>query len=177
MNQQLRYSPTPINAIGRGLLAATVGTAAMDIVSFLKFRHEGGRQPFTEWETGANVTTWSEASAPGQIGKRLYEGLTQRELTNDRARLTNNAVHWATGLAWGVGFGIVVGSSRRSPLWGALLGTTAWLTSYAVLPATGLYKQIHEYDAATLTKDLGIHLVYGLATSAAFAALQPKVAK
>ena len=115
------------------------------------------------------------------VGRRISTGanrkasvrrLLQRNLPDDRARLTNNTVHWATGLAWGAGFGIVVGTNRRSPLWGALLGSTALLTSYAVLPVTGLYKSITEYDLATLAKDLGTHLVYGLRTSATFAALR-----
>ena len=115
------------------------------------------------------------------VGRRISTGanrkasvrrLLQRNLPDDRARLTNNTVHWATGLAWGAGFGIVVGTNRRSPLWAALLGSTALLTSYAVLPVTGLYKSITEYDLATLAKDLGTHLVYGLRTSATFAALR-----
>ncbi len=172
MNKRSRQSPIAANAIGRGLVAAAVGTAAMDVVSFVQFRRSGGRQNFGGWESGAGLKTWADASASGQIGKRLYEGLLQRNLPDDRARLTNNTVHWATGLAWGAGFGIVVGTNRRSPLWGALLGSTAWLTSYAVLPVTGLYKSITEYDLATLAKDLGTHLVYGLTTSATFAALR-----
>lgn len=46
-----------------------------------------------------------------------------------------------------------------------------WLTDYTVLPATGLYQPIWDYDAKTLGKDWADHLVYGTATAAALAAL------
>jgi hypothetical protein len=39
------------------------------------------------------------------------------------------------------------------------------------LPILKLYKPIWEYDAKTLGDDLSAHLVYGLATAAAFRAL------
>ena len=54
---------------------------------------------------------------------------------------------------------------------GLLWGTVVWASSYAVLPALGLYKPIWEYDATTLAKDLGVHLVYGVTTAAAFRVL------
>ncbi|MBV9578523.1 MAG: hypothetical protein JO057_08040, partial [Chloroflexi bacterium] len=51
------------------------------------------------------------------------------------------------------------------------LGPLAWLTSYVILPVANVYKPIWEYDARTLGDDLSAHLVYGTATSLAFAAL------
>jgi hypothetical protein len=172
MRKRSSQCATPLEAVGKGVFAATVGTAAMDVVSFLQFRRGGGDQSFGKWETGAGVRTWADVSAPGQVGKRLFEGLAQRPLPNEQARTTNNTVHWVTGLAWGAAFGMVAGAKRRSPMFGLLLGSTAWLTSYAVLPAMGLYKPISEYDRATLAKDLGTHLVYGVTTAAAFTALR-----
>lgn len=171
MNRTSAKSLSPMRVIGRGVGAGIVGTAAMDVVSFLQFRKGGGKQRFVDWESGADIETWADASAPGHVGQRVVEGFLQRKLPASRSRVTNNTVHWATGLAWGAAFGVLAGAKRRHPAWGALLGSTAWLTSYAVLPATGLYKPITEYDVPTLAKDLGTHLVYGLATSSAFGAL------
>jgi hypothetical protein len=51
------------------------------------------------------------------------------------------------------------------------LGPSAWLSSYAILPLAKVYKPIWEYDARTLGDDLSAHLVFGTATSAAFAVL------
>jgi hypothetical protein len=164
---------SPLASVGAGLVAAVAGTAAMDLVSYMNFRRGGGKDRFLRWETGADVTSWGQVSAPGQVGKRIVEGLVQCDLPDGRARLTNNTVHWATGVAWGAVFGVVAGGATRPKRWwGAILGSAAWATSYAVLPATGLYKPITEYDAKTLGNDLGAHLAYGLATGVAFTALR-----
>jgi hypothetical protein len=40
-----------------------------------------------------------------------------------------------------------------------------------ILPILKLYKPIWQYDRKTLGNDLAAHLVYGLATAAAFGAL------
>ena len=96
----------------------------------------------------------------------------QRELKPDRARLANNATHWATGIGWGAAYGVLAGSlGTRRIRYGLLWGTIVWASSYVVLPAVGLYKPIWEYDAPTLAKDLSIHLVYGVTTAAAFRVL------
>ena len=45
-----------------------------------------------------------------------------------------------------------------------------------MLPLAKVYEPIWKYDAPTLGKDLSAHLVYGLATGAAFAGLSGVVA-
>jgi Protein of unknown function (DUF1440) len=153
-------------------MAAGVGTLAMDLASYAKFRRTGGRQKFFGWESGATIQGWDDASTPGLLGKRLIEGALQRQLPDSRARLTNNIVHWTTGLAWGAAYALLAGGAQHPKRWwGAVLGPAAWLTSYTLLPATGLYKPMPEYDAATLASDLATHIVYGLTTSTTFASM------
>ena len=100
-------------------------------------------------------------------------GLLQRELKPDRAALTNNLVHWGTGLAWGAIYGIFAGSLPSPRLrYGLLFAPLVWASGYVALPAAGLYKKsIWEYEPKTLGKDLSAHLGYGMGTAAAFAAL------
>ncbi|HEX6785663.1 MAG TPA: hypothetical protein VF076_00585, partial [Acidimicrobiales bacterium] len=88
------------------------------------------------------------------------------------ARATTNVTHWATGIGWGIQYGVLAGRTSPRPWAGALvLGPAAWLTSYVVLPLAGVYKPIWEYDARTLADDLSAHLVFGSVTAAVFAAL------
>jgi hypothetical protein len=143
----------------------------MDALWYARHRRTGGEEGPLEWEFGG-VHQWDDTSAPGKLGKRLVEGLLDRPVPDRYAALTQNVVHWGTGLGWGALFGVAAGSDRRS-WWsaGIVLGSVAWLTAYAVLPATGLYKPLWEYDAKTLADDLSAHVVYGLATAAAFAGL------
>ena len=153
-----------------GACAGVAGTAAMDLVLFARYQRDGGSQGLFASETSDGVDQWDNAAAPGQVGKRIVEGVTRRPLSDWWARPTSNIVHWATGLAWGAQFGIVQGSHpRRRWTTALLLGPTAWLSGYVILPLAKLYKPIWEYDTATLAKDLSAHMAYGLVTAATFA--------
>lgn len=168
----MRQKLSPVAAATLGAAAGTVGTAAMDAVWYARYRRGGGQQGPLAWETAEGVDKWDDASAPGQVGRRLVEGFTQQELPDQWARTMTNIVHWATGLAWGAQFGILAGSTRRRRGTLALLfGPLVWLASYVLMPLAKLYKPIWEYDTKTLAKDLGAHMVYGAATGATFAAL------
>ncbi len=155
-----------------GALAGTVGTAAMDAVLYRRFRRGGGQESGWHWESAEGVTEWSQASAPGQVGRKLLTVLLGHPPPDSWARRTTNAVHWATGISWGAQYGALASVTTRHPWWRAVgLGPTAWLTSYAVLPVIGVYQPIWRYDLKTLGQDLAGNVVFGLATSAAFAAL------
>jgi hypothetical protein len=157
---------TPLGAVFRGLVAGAAGTGAMDALLYARYRRGHGKERFEPWEFSSDVDSWEQASAPAQVGKRLVEGLFERELPPQRARLVNNITHWAYGIFGGVQYGIVVGSLRRPRIWyGLPFGVGVWTVGYVVLPAAKLYQPIWNYDRVTLTKDLSAHLVYGLGTA------------
>lgn len=164
---------SPVRTVLRGVAAGAAGTLAMDLVWYRHYRRSGGEDGFADWEFSASTKSWDDAGAPAHVGRRVLEGLLQRELPDEAAAMTNNATHWVTGLAWGALYGLVAGSATRtpSPAAGAALGAAAFATSYAVLPAAKLYRPIWEYDVKTLAKDLTGHLVFGLGTAALFRTL------
>ncbi|BCQ10652.1 hypothetical protein JMUB5695_04111 [Mycobacterium heckeshornense] len=166
---QGRVRLTPLGAVLRGALAGAVGTLAMDLLWYRRYKRQGGDSGFVAWETSAGLANWEDAPAPAQVGKRLVEGVFDRDLPPTRARLVNNVVHWATGVGWGALFGLISGSVSRRPLWrGPGFGAGVWLQSYAVLAPAKLYEPIWRYELKTLAKDLSAHLVYGSATDIAF---------
>jgi hypothetical protein len=67
----------------------------MDTFLFARYRRNGGGSSAKDWESSAGVTSWEQAPAPAQVGKRLVEGLFGIELPRTRARLVNNVMHWA----------------------------------------------------------------------------------
>jgi hypothetical protein len=163
-----KHSMTPLAAVVAGSLAGAVGTVCLDTVHYLKYRRTGGKQAPLEWEF-APVDSWENAPDPGQVGKRLIEGFTQRELPDRWAWPVSTVMHWSYGSAWGALYGILAGSSRRPRIWYALpFGAVVWVSGYLVLPEGGLYKPIWEYDAKTLATDLSAHLAYGAGTGATF---------
>ncbi|HEY6396003.1 MAG TPA: DUF1440 domain-containing protein [Solirubrobacteraceae bacterium] len=167
-----RSMSTPMRAIGRGLVAGALGTAAMDALLYERYRRDGGESSVEDWELSAGLTSWDQAPAPAQVGKRLVEGLFNIELPAKSVPVVNNVTHWAFGIVNGAQYGIVAGSLQQPKIrHGLLFGATVWAAGYVVLPAAKLYKPIWEYDAKTLAKDLSAHLVYGLATASALRAL------
>jgi hypothetical protein len=161
-------APTPLGAIVRGAVAGAAGTAAMDALLFARYRRRGGDGRFAEWELSAGLSSWEEAPAPAQVGRRLVEGLLDVKLPARRAALVNNVTHWAYGILGGVQYGIVAGSVRAPRVgYGLPFGATVWTAGYVILPAAKLYEPIWKYDRGTLANDLSAHLLYGLATAAA----------
>lgn len=159
---------TPLRATLRGLVAATTGTAVMDLQQYIGYRAGGGTREFLQWEFGG-IQNWEQASAPGKVGKRIVEAWTERPLAPRWANLTNSIMHWGFGIQWGVVFGIVAGSTRISSTFlGPPYGFFVWMFGYAVLPLGHFYKPIWEHDITTLGKDLFSHLVYGTTTGVAF---------
>jgi hypothetical protein len=155
-----------------GAVAGAVGTAAMDLVLYRRYRRGGGKDSLWRWEFAGDVMSWDDASAPGQMGQKLERLVTHQDPPDAWARTTTNVVHWATGIGWAVQYGALAARISRRPLLRAIgLGPAAWLSSYVILPLAGVYRPIWEYDAKTLADDLGPHLVYGATTSAAFAIL------
>ena len=167
---------TPLAVIGRGLAAGAIGTTAMDLMWFSRYKRGGGEDGFTDWEFSCGLASWDDAGAPAQIGKRLFEGLFQRPLPGERAGLVNDVMHWSYGLAWAVGYALFASSlrARPTPRSGIAFGSLVWASDYIVLPLAKVYKPIWKYDARTLANDLSAHLLYGVATVTAFRLLSPR---
>ncbi|UOE44997.1 hypothetical protein [Agromyces larvae] len=156
-----------ITSIGAGIVAGALGTAAMDVLWYRRYRRQGGRERFPSWESAAGVTTWDTASAPGQVARKVAELVTGDTPPDAWARPATNAVHWATGIGWGITHGVARSASSHPGALAAALGPAAWLTSYAILPVLKVYRPIWKYDARTLGEDFTAHLVFGLAAAAA----------
>jgi hypothetical protein len=157
-------------ALALGAASGAVGTLAMDLVWYRRARKEGKRERFASWETAAAVTNWDDASAPGQVGRKLEQLVLRRPPPDGWARATTNLAHWATGVGWGVQYGLLAARTGRRWELALLLGPAAWLASYVVLPLAKVYEPIWDYDASILAKDLSAHLVFGVVTGITFAA-------
>jgi hypothetical protein len=162
--------PRPAAAVLHGLVAGAIGTAAMDLVLFSRYRRGGGDSGFVDWEFSRRLTSWDEAPAPAQVGRRLVACVLRRELPDERAALTNNVMHWSYGTSWGALYGVVAGSLEDPPTVrsGVVFGSMVWAGDYVILPLAGLYEPIWTYDAKTLADDLSAHVVFGVVTAVMF---------
>jgi hypothetical protein len=140
----------------------------MDAARFWWQRRSGGDRNPWRWEFGP-IRTWQQAPAPGQVGRRLIEGFTGRELPDRAAWPVSTFMHWSCGAGWAALFGVVEGSACRARVRsGPPFGALVWASGYLTLPIAGLYKPIWKYDVKTLAVDLSGHLAYGTGTSIAF---------
>jgi hypothetical protein len=166
---RIRKQPlTPLAAIAAGLAAGVVGTVCMDTFRYVRYRRAGGKDSPLGWEF-APVDSWEKAPDPGQIGKRLIEGFTQRELSDRWAWPVSTVMHWGYGSGAGMAYGLLAGSLRRPhAVYGLPFGAAVFASDYVTLPIAGLYQPIWKYDAKTLAEDLSAHLAYGAGTGATF---------
>ena len=161
-----------VRRIVAGTAAGAVGTLAMDLVWYRRYRASGGEDGFAGWELATSTRSFDDAAAPGKVGKKVA-GAVGVALPDRAAGITTNVVHWLTGVGYGVGHALI--QHRRSVLVGGLTtGAGALANSYAMLGALGIYKPVWEYDRDTLLDDLSAHLVFGLAMSLAYEALARK---
>jgi hypothetical protein len=158
-----------LEATLRGVAASGLGTLAMDAWLYREYRRGGGDADFPGWESSQGLVGWEGAPAPALVAKRFLEAGLGREVPPRYARLLNNVTHWGFGLATGAAYGLLAVARHKPKLgYGPPFGAAVWAGGYVVFPLLGVYEPIWKYDARTLGKDLGAHLVFGTATAAAF---------
>src|SRR3954471_7325065 len=135
-----------LTTTSRASIAGAIGTLAMDLVWYSRYRRGGGTEGFPAWEFTGGVESWDDAPAPAQVARKLVKGLLGRDIPVERAGLTNNVMHWSYGVGWANVLGTV---ARRgfTPLWrGAGFGAFVWVWDYVPLPLLDIYKPIWTYD-------------------------------
>ncbi len=165
MNERPSPLPSPLGALGKGLVAGLVGTALMTGYQELvgRIRGEaGGKQP----------RRWRDAPAPAQVAKKVADAVDQKVTLADTPKLTN-AVHWSYGTSWGAAYGLVEGTFASRPLsHGVGFGSFVWGFSYATMVPLGIYEPPWKYPPKELALDLSYHVVYGLGVAGAYRLLE-----
>lgn len=139
-------------AVGKGLFAGAVGTAAMTISSTLEARIRG-REP---------------SSAPADAAGKL---LGVQPIDEAGKARFSNVVHWAYGTSWGA-FRGVTGAVGVSPVPATALHFTAlWGAAQVMLPALDVAPPAWRWAPVEIAIDVLHHTVYVVATGLAFAAL------
>jgi hypothetical protein len=152
----------------RGVVAGAIGTVAMDAVWYARYRKGGGEGAFLDWDITRDVPSWDDASAPGQVGRKILEAVTRRPVPVERAAALTNVMHWGYGATWTAAYGLLVRGRARRPAWhGPAFGAAVWSSDYVSLPLLGIYEPIWTYDVQTLYRDLSAHLVFGAAADLA----------
>src|SRR5690349_19572948 len=136
-------------AIGKGVVAGFVGTAAMTVSSTLEAKLRG--RPFS--------------TAPAKAAQKVL-GIESFSSPAAEARFSN-LVHWGYGTGWGVARGVLgmvlpakaAGLAHFGAIWGGAL---------VMLPALDVAPPVWEWEREDLAIDVFHHVVYVAVTAAAY---------
>jgi hypothetical protein len=140
-------------AVGRGLLAGLIGTAAMTVSSRIEM----------------NARKRSASSAPVQAAEKALGVQPTTEQARERF---STIVHWSYGTGWGVVRGLVGAAGIAGPNAAALHFLLIWGAELAMLPALDVAPPPWEWKSEELAVDMLHHGVYATTTSIAYAALE-----
>ncbi len=129
------------------------------------------------WRAGGEETRRREEAAQAGLppatvrAAEAAAGAVGRRISERRKGLAGALVHYAYGVAWGAAFALAARAlAPRLPVAaGAAFGATLWLLSDELLvPLLRFSRPPSRYPASTHLKGLAAHLVYGVATEAAW---------
>jgi hypothetical protein len=143
-----RTTRTLADAIGRGLVAGLIGTAAMTVSSTLEMRLNR-RDPST---APADAAATVLGVQPTDEGEPRFNTLS----------------HWGYGTAWGTVRGLLGLLPVPPPAASALHLSAVWGAEQAVLPALDVGAPVWRYGGKAVATDSLHHAVYAAATGLAY---------
>jgi hypothetical protein len=141
-------------AIGRGLVAGAIGTAAMTVSSTVEQK----------------LRERAASTAPADAAMKVLgiEGFCD---AGAKSRFST-AVHWAYGTSWGVPRALLAVAGLSPAAATAAHGGALWASEQAMLPALGVAPPRWEWGVAEVAIDALHHAVYAVATGVAYEALR-----
>ncbi len=141
------------SAVGRGLFAGAVGTAAMTLSS--------------TWEMKLRGRAGSSAPADAACKVLRVEPVDEAA----KARFST-LVHWGYGTGWGGVRGLLAGIGLGGRSATTIHFAAVWGGGLVMLPALDVAPPASETEARELAIDAFHHLVYAVATGLAYRALK-----
>ena len=138
------------NAIGDGLVAGFLGTAAMTVASTIE----------------ARLRHRKASTAPARATAKAL-GIEAFDSDLAQARF-NDLSHWGYGTAWGVVRGILGATGMRPTKATAAHGAAVWGSAAVTLPALDVAPPFVFWGREEVAIDLFHHTVYAVATGLAY---------
>lgn len=148
-NRHLMRTGDVAAAVGKGLFAGLVGTAAMTLSSTAEAKLRGR----------------GSSSAPADAAAKVLGVEPKGE--QETARFAT-VVHWAYGTGLGAIRGLLGAFGMTGPAATGAHLAAVWGSELVMLPALGVAPPITKTPPAEIGIDAGHHLVYAVATSLAY---------
>lgn len=141
------------SAVGRGLFAGAIGTAAMTLSSTLE----------------ATLRDREGSSAPADAARKV---LRVEPVDKAAEARFSTLVHWAYGTAWGAVRGGLAGVGLGARSATAVHFAAVWGGGLVMLPALDVAPPAYEMETNELALDALHHIVYAVATALAYRVLE-----
>lgn len=143
-------------AVGKGLIAGAVGTAAMTLSSTVE----------------AKLRDRGSSTAPADAAGAMLGVEPRDEAGEERF---NNLVHWAYGTGWGAVRGLIGAFGLKGPGAAATHFGAVWGAEQVVLPGLDVSPPAWEWGTEEVAVDAFHHLVYVAATGLAYEWLDRRI--
>ena len=145
-------------AIGIGVMAGLVGTAAITISQMIEMKIDG-REP---------------SMAPVDAVSKVLD--MEPTAAETKAKVSQQ-IHWAYGTSWGVARGLISLTGLKGWKATALHFAAIWGTEMVMLPSLNIVPPATEEDAKTISVDGLHHAVYAVAAGLAFDAITKRTSE
>ncbi len=139
--------------MGRGLFAGAAGTAAMTVSSTAE----------------AKLRKRGSSTAPADAAGKVL-GVQPRD--EEGSARFSNVVHWGYGTSWGAVRGLLHASGVDGTSAAAAHFAAVWGSEQVMLPSLGVAPPLWKWGVREVAIDAWHHVVYVVATSVAFTALE-----
>ncbi len=160
-----------LKGVAAGLVGTLVMTSALQAAARLIGRVETTPEDDPDDYSNVGELTALDASPPvpptEQVAERLASQVFHRELSQETRQRIGVGIHWAYGAFWGA-LSAQLQLTLRPPAvpYGVALGLAVWAVGPArLVPALGLYERPASSGVTRRALAIGLHVLYGVATS------------
>lgn len=140
-------------AIGKGIVAGMVGTAAMTVSSTVEMK----------------LRRREASTTPAKVAGKVLGVQPKGEQEKQRF---SNMMHWAYGTAWGIPRGLIAAAGLKGIVADIAHFASVWGTALVMLPAAEAAPPAKEWGAKELAIDALHHSVYAAAAGLAYTWLE-----
>lgn len=152
--QKVTYrTASTADAVGKGLLAGMIGTAAITLSQMIEMKIDG-RKP---------------SEVPAQAADKVL-GVVHKD--QQKKESFSTAVHWGYGTAWGAVRGLISETGLDGWVATGVHFAAVYTAAQIMLPSMRLAQPVYRQKPVSVLVDILHHAVYAVATGLVYDALQ-----
>ncbi|AKD05337.1 hypothetical protein POKO110462_21855 [Pontibacter korlensis] len=159
------------DAIGKGILAGLVGTAAITAAQMIEMqltKREQSQAPSKVAGQVLGVTPSNKEEAAEQSGEPAPADKSNEQVKEEHTKHFSQMMHWQYGTSWGVARGLLsIAGVTGWPATAAHFGAV-WSTALVMLPAANASEPINKWSPKQIALDVLEHGVYAIAAGLFF---------